>query len=169
MTNVDIATDICPFQLEISEAQVDDLRRRVEATRWPTEELVRADCRAHELSDLGQQTVTERLDDLVVGDLDPVGVLGADLVVAEPHRRGVGQSRAGEDESCGAGDDQAESVPCPSEDRETAFRDWSALSRDVQTRLVDEIRASEPSEHEIPLVFEIGTTDSLHEVREYIR
>jgi pimeloyl-ACP methyl ester carboxylesterase len=39
-TTVDSATDIRPFQIEISEEQVDDLRGRVEATRWPTMELV---------------------------------------------------------------------------------------------------------------------------------
>jgi pimeloyl-ACP methyl ester carboxylesterase len=33
-------TEITPFQLEISDEQLDDLRRRIEATRWPTKELV---------------------------------------------------------------------------------------------------------------------------------
>src|SRR5918995_1448451 len=37
---VDIATDIRPFQIEIPEEQIDDLRRRIEATRWPSKELV---------------------------------------------------------------------------------------------------------------------------------
>ncbi|HWM03281.1 MAG TPA: epoxide hydrolase [Actinophytocola sp.] len=39
-TTVDIATDIRPFQIEIPEGQIDDLRRRIAATRWPTTELV---------------------------------------------------------------------------------------------------------------------------------
>jgi pimeloyl-ACP methyl ester carboxylesterase len=34
------ATAIRPFQLEISDEQLDDLRRRIAATRWPTKELV---------------------------------------------------------------------------------------------------------------------------------
>ena len=36
------ATDapIRPFQLEIDQADVDDLRRRIQATRWPSKELV---------------------------------------------------------------------------------------------------------------------------------
>jgi pimeloyl-ACP methyl ester carboxylesterase len=34
------ATEIRPFQLEIPEEQLEDLRRRIEATRWPTKELV---------------------------------------------------------------------------------------------------------------------------------
>ena len=33
-------TDIRPFQIEIPEEQIDDLRRRIAATRWPTKELV---------------------------------------------------------------------------------------------------------------------------------
>ena len=34
------ATEIRPFQLDISDEQLDDLRRRIAATRWPTKELV---------------------------------------------------------------------------------------------------------------------------------
>ena len=34
------ATAVRPFQLEIPREQLDDLRRRIEATRWPTRELV---------------------------------------------------------------------------------------------------------------------------------
>jgi pimeloyl-ACP methyl ester carboxylesterase len=34
------ATAIRPFHLEIPDEQLDDLRRRIEATRWPTKELV---------------------------------------------------------------------------------------------------------------------------------
>ncbi len=37
---VDIATDIRPFQVKIPQEQIDDLRRRIAATRWPTKELV---------------------------------------------------------------------------------------------------------------------------------
>jgi pimeloyl-ACP methyl ester carboxylesterase len=41
MSNPDhTTTDIRPFQFEVPEEQIDDLRRRVEATRWPTKELV---------------------------------------------------------------------------------------------------------------------------------
>jgi len=39
-TTADTATGIRPFTIEISQEQVDDLRRRIEATRWPTDELV---------------------------------------------------------------------------------------------------------------------------------
>jgi pimeloyl-ACP methyl ester carboxylesterase len=34
------ATTVRPFHLEISDEQLDDLRRRIAATRWPTKELV---------------------------------------------------------------------------------------------------------------------------------
>jgi pimeloyl-ACP methyl ester carboxylesterase len=37
---VDRTTEIRPFQITTSDEQIDDLRRRVAATRWPTEELV---------------------------------------------------------------------------------------------------------------------------------
>ena len=36
----DIANEVRPFQIEIPEEQIDDLRRRIAATRWPTKELV---------------------------------------------------------------------------------------------------------------------------------
>ncbi len=39
-TMIEAATDIRPFQLEIPEERIDDLRRRIAATRWPTRELV---------------------------------------------------------------------------------------------------------------------------------
>jgi pimeloyl-ACP methyl ester carboxylesterase len=38
-TTVDTATEIQPFQVEFSEEQIDDLRTRIGATRWPTKEL----------------------------------------------------------------------------------------------------------------------------------
>src|ERR671913_2603873 len=39
-TTVDTATGIRSFEVEIPEEQIDDLRRRIAATRWPSEELV---------------------------------------------------------------------------------------------------------------------------------
>jgi pimeloyl-ACP methyl ester carboxylesterase len=39
-TTVQTATEIRPFQVEIPEEKIDDLRRRIEATRWPSKELV---------------------------------------------------------------------------------------------------------------------------------
>ena len=39
-TAVETATAIPPFHVEIPEEQIDDLRRRIAATRWPTKELV---------------------------------------------------------------------------------------------------------------------------------
>ncbi|HEX6680919.1 MAG TPA: epoxide hydrolase [Gaiellaceae bacterium] len=39
-TTVQTAVDIRPFHVEISDEQIDDLRRRIESTRWPSEELV---------------------------------------------------------------------------------------------------------------------------------
>jgi pimeloyl-ACP methyl ester carboxylesterase len=39
-TGVETATDIRPFQLDISDEALEDLRLRIGATRWPTKELV---------------------------------------------------------------------------------------------------------------------------------
>ena len=40
MSSTGTATEIRPFQLQIPEEQLDDLRRRIAATRWPSKELV---------------------------------------------------------------------------------------------------------------------------------
>jgi pimeloyl-ACP methyl ester carboxylesterase len=40
MSTVEAATEIRPFQLDVPEEQLDDLRRRIAATRWPSKELV---------------------------------------------------------------------------------------------------------------------------------
>jgi pimeloyl-ACP methyl ester carboxylesterase len=40
MSTVATATDIRPFQVEVDEEQIDDLRRRIATTRWPSNELV---------------------------------------------------------------------------------------------------------------------------------
>ena len=39
-TTTDIATDVRAFDVEIAQEQIDSLRRRIEAARWPTAELV---------------------------------------------------------------------------------------------------------------------------------
>jgi pimeloyl-ACP methyl ester carboxylesterase len=39
-STVETATEVRPFHLDIPEAQLDDLRRRIAATRWPSKELV---------------------------------------------------------------------------------------------------------------------------------
>src|SRR2546428_11024947 len=40
MATIESATEIRPFQLEISDDELTELRRRVTATRWPSGELV---------------------------------------------------------------------------------------------------------------------------------
>jgi pimeloyl-ACP methyl ester carboxylesterase len=40
MSTVETTTEIRPFHVEVPEEQLDDLRRRIEATRWPSKELV---------------------------------------------------------------------------------------------------------------------------------
>ncbi len=40
MTTVETATEIRPFQITVPEEQLDELRRRIVATRWPRAELV---------------------------------------------------------------------------------------------------------------------------------
>jgi pimeloyl-ACP methyl ester carboxylesterase len=39
-STVETATEIRPFQVETPEGEIDDLRRRIVATRWPSKELV---------------------------------------------------------------------------------------------------------------------------------
>ena len=39
-TTVETTTEIRPFHVEIPDEQIDDLRRRIATTRWPTKELV---------------------------------------------------------------------------------------------------------------------------------
>jgi hypothetical protein len=39
-TAVETGTEVRPFQVEIPKEQIDDLRRRIGATRWPSNELV---------------------------------------------------------------------------------------------------------------------------------
>ena len=39
-STVETATEIRAFHVEISEEQIDELRRRIAATRWPSKELV---------------------------------------------------------------------------------------------------------------------------------
>ena len=40
-STVDTATEIRPFRVDVPDEQIADLRRRIAATRWPSEELVR--------------------------------------------------------------------------------------------------------------------------------
>ena len=39
-STAETTTEVRPFQIEIADERIDDLRRRIEATRWPTKELV---------------------------------------------------------------------------------------------------------------------------------
>jgi pimeloyl-ACP methyl ester carboxylesterase len=40
MTTLETTTEVRPYQIEIPEEQIDDLRRRIATTRWPSKELV---------------------------------------------------------------------------------------------------------------------------------
>jgi pimeloyl-ACP methyl ester carboxylesterase len=39
-STLDLSTEVRPFHVEIPQAQIDDIRRRIAATRWPSKELV---------------------------------------------------------------------------------------------------------------------------------
>ena len=39
-TTVEDAIEIRPFRVEVAQAEIDDLRRRIQATRWPEKETV---------------------------------------------------------------------------------------------------------------------------------
>jgi pimeloyl-ACP methyl ester carboxylesterase len=51
-STVETATDIRPFQVAIPQERIDDLRRRIEATRWPSKELVEDRSQGVQLSTL---------------------------------------------------------------------------------------------------------------------
>jgi hypothetical protein len=40
MATIERATEIRPFEVDVPEEELDDLRRRIEATRWPERETV---------------------------------------------------------------------------------------------------------------------------------
>ena len=46
------ATDVRPFQIEIPQADIEELRRRIAATRWPTKELVEDSAQGVQLATL---------------------------------------------------------------------------------------------------------------------
>jgi pimeloyl-ACP methyl ester carboxylesterase len=52
MSTVETATEIRPFQVEIRDEQIDDLRRRIATTRWPSKELVEDRSQGVQLSTL---------------------------------------------------------------------------------------------------------------------
>src|SRR5438094_115217 len=52
-TTVDTATDIRTFSIDIADEQIDDLRRRIKSTRWPTQELVADRSQGVQLATLG--------------------------------------------------------------------------------------------------------------------
>ena len=39
-TNASAETEVRPFRIEVPEREIEELRRRIDATRWPTKELV---------------------------------------------------------------------------------------------------------------------------------
>jgi pimeloyl-ACP methyl ester carboxylesterase len=55
-TTVDTATEIRSFQIDIPDEQIDDLRRRIAATRWPTKELVEDRSQGVQLATLRELT-----------------------------------------------------------------------------------------------------------------
>jgi len=61
-STVGTASEIRPFQVQIPEQRIDDMRRRIEATRWPTKELVedRSQGVSHEtMQELARYWVTD--------------------------------------------------------------------------------------------------------------
>jgi pimeloyl-ACP methyl ester carboxylesterase len=65
----EIAAGIRPFSVKISQDQIDDLRRRIEATRWPTTELVKDDTQGVQLAFL-QELARYWLEDYDFGRLE---------------------------------------------------------------------------------------------------
>ena len=59
-TTVETATEILPFHVEIPEERLDDLRRRIEATRWPSKELVEDRSQGVQLATMRSSRATGR-------------------------------------------------------------------------------------------------------------
>jgi pimeloyl-ACP methyl ester carboxylesterase len=68
-TQVAVRTEIRPFTFEIAEAEIDDLRRRIAATRWPDKELVGDRSQGVQLS-VTQELARYWLDDYDFGRLE---------------------------------------------------------------------------------------------------
>jgi pimeloyl-ACP methyl ester carboxylesterase len=86
-STVETATEIRTFQIEIPDEKIDDLRRRIDATRWPSKELVEDRSQGVQLATLEELArywatdydfgrVAERLNALpqFTTDIDGVGV-----------------------------------------------------------------------------------------------
>ena len=56
-------TEITPFHVDLAEEDLDDLRRRIGATRWPSKELV--DDRSQGVQLATMQALAELLDERV--------------------------------------------------------------------------------------------------------
>jgi hypothetical protein len=65
----DATTEIRPFSVEIAQEQIDNLRRRIEATRWPTSELVQDASQGTQLAFL-QELARYRAEDYDFGRLE---------------------------------------------------------------------------------------------------
>jgi len=59
-TTGDTATEMRSFQIEFPQEQIDDLRRRIAATRWPTKELVEDRSQGVQLATLRSSPATGR-------------------------------------------------------------------------------------------------------------
>jgi pimeloyl-ACP methyl ester carboxylesterase len=68
-TTVETGTEIRPFRVEFPEQQVDDVRRRIAATRWPSKELVADRSQGVELAAL-QELARYWLEDYDFGRLE---------------------------------------------------------------------------------------------------
>jgi pimeloyl-ACP methyl ester carboxylesterase len=68
-STVETATEIQPFHFEIPEDKIDDLRRRISATRWPSKELVEDRSQGVQLATL-QELARYWIDEYDFGKLD---------------------------------------------------------------------------------------------------
>ena len=100
---------------ELVGRQVEDLQRhRAVGGRGRQEPAVGADGGTHELAVRRHETFAQGLEDLVGGDLQPIGVLRADLVLAEADGRAVGDTTGdGEGQPAGNGAERRRAGEAP--------------------------------------------------------
>ncbi len=50
--NAHAETEVRPFRIDVPEREIEELHRRIDATRWPTGELVADECQGVQLAAL---------------------------------------------------------------------------------------------------------------------
>ena len=64
-TSPSTATEIRPFRIDVPQGELDELRRRIDATRWPTRELVTDRSQGVQLEIVQDATCIQMMKDFI--------------------------------------------------------------------------------------------------------